>query len=495
MTRFNRLSLAAGMLTATLAAPGWADDPPAAEPPAPPKQADSKPAEAPRGGTSPSAPPAPAPPMPAPQPPVTSAQDPRDREIEELKRVIEDLRKRVEGLEKRPTPDPAAPTPDPAVPVPDPAAPAPDDPVTPVPSPFPTGPPRASATLLPNISVIGNLIARGGDTRAVPGRGRSHFEELEIAFQDAVAPKLRYDVFLAAEKEEDWTVALEEGFLTATAILPRLNARAGRIRTPVGKFNPLHPHQWVTITQPFVHTALVGDHGLISDGAILEWLLPTKRFYGSLQFGASQNTTAEHHHEHEEEGKEPKGKGKGGGEVEPHPYEEGGFRGGDNGAYHTRLALGKELGRNNEFELGLNRYWGRGEVEGFGRRMLALNALDLTFRRYPGGNRRLFLQTELLAHQTSDIRGGTKSRAGMFALAAYRWNRFWEAGVRGDYTKFPFPVEGKAYGASLFLTRYLTEQTSLRVEYQHAKDPRFGSGNGIFFQVLFGSGPHAHNLQ
>ena len=86
-------------------------------------------------------------------------------------------------------------------------------------------------------------------------------------------------------------------------------------------------------------------------------------------------------------------------------------------------------------------------------------------------------------------------RPGIYFLAANRINRYWEGGARLDYTRLPFPFDGKEYGASLFLTRYLTEQTSLRLEYRWARDPEFGPGNGIFFQLLFGSGPHTHPLQ
>jgi hypothetical protein len=93
------------------------------------------------------------------------------------------------------------------------------------------------------------------------------------------------------------------------------------------------------------------------------------------------------------------------------------------------------------------------------------------------------------------VPGGTRHRLGGFLLGAYKWNRYWEAGIRGDYTKFPFPFDGKEYGASLFLTRFLTEQTSLRLEYRWERDSEFGAGNGIFFQILFGSGPHSHTLQ
>jgi hypothetical protein len=399
-----------------------------------------------------------------------AAQDPRDKEIADLKKLVEELRsklsetdalrqvveqltKRIEALES--------------------SRPAPAEPAAPVKS--------GSATLLPNISVIGNLVARAGDSPAIPGRGRSHFEELEIAFQDSVGPKLRYDVYLSAEKEEEWGVGLEEGYLTASALYPGLTLRAGRIRTPFGRFNPLHPHQWSFITQPSAASAFLGHHGLVSDGAVAEYLLPIRGLYSSVQFGAWQ-TTSIHAHEHEP--------------GEPENFrEELGFRGGEHGAYSTRALFAKELGRNRDLELGFSRYWGNGDVEDFGRKRLAVTGADLTYRRYFGGDRRLQLLAEALMHETQDIDGETKRRLGGFLTAAYRWNRHWEGGLRGDYTTFPFPFDGHEWGGSLFLTKYLTEQTSLRLEYRHSHSPDFGGANGLFFQLLFGSGPHVHFLQ
>ncbi len=303
-------------------------------------------------------------------------------------------------------------------------------------------------------------------------------------------------------------MGLEEGFLTATGPLKNLNIIAGRKRTPIGRFNPLHPHQWLFITQPTSHASLLGDHGLIADGALAHYILPTKGFYAALEFGAWQTAShhaheeEEHEDEHEEEHEKDHKKGKkvlrrpGIAQAEHDHGGELGFQGGENGAYHTRFHLAKALDRNTEIEFGATRYWGRGPSPHLtGRRMLAVNGLDFSYRSYPGAYKRLWFLAELLAHETSDINGSTKLRPGGFAMLAYRWNRYWEAGIRGDYTKFPYPIEGKEYGGSLFLTKYLTEQTSLRLEYRHERDPQYGASNGVFFQLLFGSGPHTHEIQ
>ena len=381
------------------------------------------------------------------------AKDPRDEQIEELKKVIAQLQTRVEELEKRPAP-----------PV------TPDQPAAPT---TPTSPPASTpsgpgATFLPNISIVGNLIAGGGDTDRVPNRGRFNFTEFELAFQDAVTSKMRYDVFLSAAKEEEWKLGMEEGYLTATALYPGLNARFGRIRTPFGKFNPLHPHSWPFITQPSAMGALLGPEGMNGDGAVAEYTFPTKGFFLRSDIGIWQTASE---------------------------TEDGlGFAGGGSGAYSGRLWLGKELDRDTELELGFSRYQGNGDVEGFGRRRLALNGMDLTWRRYMSQGRMLKASAELIDH-VSTLPGDDAHRIGGFAYLLYRMSPFWEAGIRGDYTRFPVPIDSYDWGGSLFLTKYLTEQTSLRLEYQYTRSPLQGTGNGIYFQILFGSGPHSHNLQ
>ncbi|HEU4755010.1 MAG TPA: hypothetical protein VFU47_18025 [Armatimonadota bacterium] len=444
MTRWYLPALAAVLMVAT---PARAEEP-----------AKAPGATAPvRGGEKKesSDPAAPGPSQPAAQP----AQPDRDAEIQELKRIIGELQKRVEELEKRPAPAPPEQPAQPAQPE-QPAPPPPDQ----------TAPPaRPSATFTPNISAIGNIQFRGGDNSRLPGRGRFNFDEFEIAFQDAVSPGLRYDVFLSAAKEEDWKLGMEEGYLTASRLGKGLTARLGEIRIPFGKFNPLHPHQWVFISQPSAVTAFLGPEGLVGDGAVVEYLLPTKGYFARAELGGWQTVSER---------------------------EEGlGFAGGNpNNAWSGRLWLGKELGRDKELELGFSRYQGRGGVRDVGRKDLAVNGVDLTYRAYPGQERRILASAELLNHQTSGISGDTKNRLGGFLYGAYRMNRFWEAGLRGDYTQFPYPIRGHEWAASAFLTHYITEQTSLRLEYQYANSP-FGSGNGIFFQILFGSGPHTHPLQ
>jgi hypothetical protein len=395
------------------------------------------------------------------------AQDPRDQRIDELNQIVEELRKRVEELEQRA----AAPAPAPAPPPAGVVSPAPAPAAEPAPEP---AAPRAAApggaTLLPNISAIGNVIFRGSDSKRTPGRSRFSLQEAEFALQDRVAPNLRADFFVAAEKGEDsaWGAAVEEGYLTwATPLgIRNLSARFGRVRTPFGKLNALHPHLRRTVDQPSVLTALLGPDGLGSDGSVLQYLLPFKGLFANLELGRWQTVPG---------------------------TEDGlGFGGDNRNAWSGRLWIGKEVGADRELELGFSHYRGRGQqldTDPIQRR--TVQGLDLTFRSFPSAYRRFTLQAEALQHRVA----GGESRRGWYVDAALRTNQYWELGARADRTAYPFPIDGHESAFSAYLTRYLTEQTSLRLQLKHGRRPEDGTFNELFVQFLFGFGPHSHLLQ
>jgi hypothetical protein len=332
----------------------------------------------------------------------------------------------------------------------------------------PAAPPTPTATLLPNISAIGNFKFVGSDSRGTTNRGKVYTDEFEVGLQDRVAPDLRMDAFLTSGTP-DFATSVEEAYATWSNPLGLngLSTRIGKQRTPFGKLNPQHPHTWLYITQPSVITALLGPDGLKSDGLVGQYLIPIGGDFLNLELGRwiTASDTANGL----------------------------GFAGGKNGGYSGRLWFGKEVGRDRELELGLSTYLGRGDVEGDGRRQLAVTGLDFTYRNFPGAYQRLMLQGELIRHTTGGY--GGHPRMGGYLTLAKRFSQYYEAGVRGDYTRFPYPTPGHESAASLFLTRFLTEQTALRLELRHGARPVDGGFSELWLQLLAGFGPHSHNLQ
>jgi hypothetical protein len=262
---------------------------------------------------------------------------------------------------------------------------------------------------------------------------------------------------------------VEEAYLTWNTPLSikNLSTRIGKVRTPFGKLNPQHPHTWLYVTQPSVITAMLGPDGLNSDGIVGQYLLPIGANFLNLELGRWETASE---------------------------AEDGlGFAGGGLGAWSGRLWFGKEVGRDRELELGLSHYVGNGDVPDNGRQSLAVTGFDFTFRNFPSAYQRLMLQGEAIMHSTGGF--GSNARYGGYLTLAKRFNQYYEAGLRGDYTQFPYPTPGHESAGSLFFTRFITEQTALRLELRHGARPEDGGFNEAWFQILTGFGPHSHNLQ
>jgi hypothetical protein len=242
------------------------------------------------------------------------------------------------------------------------------------------------------------------------------------------------------------------------------------MHVPFGRFNPTHPHTWFFISQPSVMRALLEPDSLIADGGVLEkqFHVPFPGVFARAELGTWRTVS------------EPDGR-----------Y---GFGGGQAGALSGRLWFGKALTPEKDIEVGFSRYQGRGDVPGFGRRFLAADGMDVVYRSYPAAEKRLWLQAEMVAHETW-LSSEIEPRFGAFFFGAYKWSQFWEFGGRLDYTQYRFPYTGQETAGSLWITKFITEQTLLRAQYTHAVSPDVGHNDQFYLELLFGSGPHSHNIQ
>ena len=114
--------------------------------------------------------------------------------------------------------------------------------------------------------------------------------------------------------------------------------------------------------------------------------------------------------------------------------------------------------------------------------------------RIDKGDRRIVLQGEAIQHHTSGA-GSDRNRWGGYLDLAYRPNRYCEGGIRGDSTRLPFPQDGQESAISAYVTRFLTEQTSMRLQVRHGSRPDKSGFTEVYLQFLFGFGPHLHLLQ
>ena len=143
------------------------------------------------------------------------------------------------------------------------------DTTTPPPPPPPQQAGPTNPRLLPDLSVVGDLMFDLSPKRSTQASGaRLGVREIEVALQAAVDPYFRGDVFFGFNDEEG--VSIEQAFLTATALPWQLEGRLGRFIVPFGKQNLTHRHDLHTLEYPWVLQRFLGPEGLKGTGGYAE---------------------------------------------------------------------------------------------------------------------------------------------------------------------------------------------------------------------------------
>jgi hypothetical protein len=108
-----------------------------------------------------------------------------------------------------------------------------------------------------------------------PNRRGFTLQQGELSVAGAVDP---YFVGEAHVVFTDSSVELEEAFFVTTSLPWDLQVKGGYFLTDFGRINPVHPHAWTWLDQPFVLTRLLGPDGLRSPGVEVSWLAPLPWF-------------------------------------------------------------------------------------------------------------------------------------------------------------------------------------------------------------------------
>ncbi|GIV21668.1 MAG: hypothetical protein KatS3mg023_3419 [Armatimonadota bacterium] len=392
---------------------------------------------------------------------VLSAPDPAlQREIDDLKAQIQQMTERLRELEQKLAEQEAQ-----------------------------QAAPAAPATNLPQISVVANGGALFQDRKRNDNRNRFEQDELEMAFQSYVYPSIRFDAIVAFDKEEDFSASVEEAYATVIQLgNTPFGARLGRMRLPFGRVNPIHPHQLLYRDYPLPVVNLLGEHGAISNGGVLKYLAPSSNLYAELQVGlftlndhAALGVPHAHEHTHEEEGAE---------HDDPAALSAQGQL-----LRMARLTLAPVLNRDNELEIGFSGATTRAQ-NGDNLRLLGI---DFQYRRFFGAAQRLLLAGEWLQHRRESGGAGV-NRDGYYLLASYKPDRYWEYGVRYDWSKRAFltadeDVAGADRALSAILTYRLNEQSFIRLQWRNLKPADDSVRNELLLQLMFGFGPHSHPLE
>jgi hypothetical protein len=339
--------------------------------------------------------------------------------------------------------------------------------------------------MLPDISVIGDVRGAVGSNEDNPLDNQLELYETEVVFGANIYPGVRGDLIVSLH-QPDFSAEVEEGYVTfeqLTSAAP-IGARLGIVRLPFGKVNQVHPHQLPYADMPAVIENLLGDH-FTGNGFEAIGLLPAG---GStfLQAQLGRWEPRAHDHDHDD-----------------HAHANGaGFD------PHKRLTLGRlwggaSLGERDELELGISGAFGDGyheEDDGAGgvtihRPELDLFGVDVTWRRWLPGERRLLLQGEAVRRQETHDDGEQVRQHGFYLLGTFRPNTLYEVGTRYDWSEVPEHAGEHESYISLFGTRFLNETTFLRLQGKHGTNLHGEKITEALLQVVFGFGPHAHVLQ
>jgi len=352
-------------------------------------------------------------------------------------------------------------------------------------------PGRGSPQALPDISVTGVIDGHISDDNGDADRNKLEFREIETAFQDYLYPEIKADVFLALHKHDaGYDGEICEAKVSFLRLAPGLSAEAGKVTVEFGKLNKSHSHTRAMIDQPAALTNFLGEHAFNPQGAALKYLLPLP-FYAQLQGGAWQGNK----HDHPVDGEstaEVLDTDLNTVSVVLAPGESGEFFPADK-IYTGRFNTAFQLSAGTELEIGTSFLSGKGAHFEEHKDRMKLAGADITLKLWPSAYRRLTLQGEYF-HLARSVPAGELKRDGLYVLADYRLSRYWELGARFDYAENAFPAVTFERDYSLIVTRRLTETTSVRAQYKY-RDLSGDKANEGWLQLVFGLGPHTHELE
>ena len=302
---------------------------------------------------------------------------------------------------------------------------------------------RSSLTFNPDIGVIGDF--RG----SYISRGKKNFDlflnETEVSLQATVDPYARADFFLSFGRNPEtgeYGVEVEEGYLTTLSLPARLQLKAGRFRSAVGRLNTVHPHALPFIDMPNAYANYFGEEGLKDEGLSLSWLLPTKGFYQEIVFQTTSGYT-----------------------------ETPAFARSDNNRllYVSHLKNFFTLNDNTTLELGISGLSGPNDSA----RVTNMASADITYKWKPvklNTYHSLTWQSEFYFGHANLADNFSVNSFGLYSFLQYQLAKRWFLTARYDYAQKPYNKTIKENAVSLTAGWYATEFSKLEFETKTTDD-------------------------
>jgi len=320
----------------------------------------------------------------------------------------------------------------------------------------------------PAISVIGNLLAVGGQNR-YEGLPNFSLRETEVGIQSVVDPYARADFFLSFGESG---VEVEEGFITFTSLPSGLLVKAGRMRMSFGKTNTLHLHTlpWPDEPLPVVNL-LGGEEGWVGTGLSVSSLIPLPGDTFSELTLQSVRAGTESLFNSDKRGRL---------------------------AYNAHYRIFRDLTEAANLDFGISYAMGpnegtvpphEGPVANGDTRLAGVNFIwrwkPLVTASYTSAS----IRGELIASRRSRP-GLREDSTGWFLSGEYQLDKRWFAGVRIESSDRADDASKRDDGQALLLTFWPTEFSQLRGELRRRRYDRSYAATEVLLQLQFAIGAH-----
>ena len=318
----------------------------------------------------------------------------------------------------------------------------------------------ASKVFNPDIAVIGDFVATGGENPVQPSPALE-MHESEASFQAILDPYARADFFISFGEHG---VDLEEGYLTFPALPGHFQLRAGKMRAAFGKVNTLHNHALTWVDRPLVMQNFTGgEEGINDAGLSLTRILPAPG--GLFLEGTAQV-----------------------------------FRGDSENVFRSWRANNlstvghlrgyRDISESTNVDVGFS--YARGASPEAAGLFNNLYGIDATVRWKPL-RRAIYHSFTGRAELVWDKNGGvltSKTPFGYFVSGEYQFARRWFAGARFDRSERALNALDRDTGGSAVLTYWPSEFSQVRGQYRRTRYAEGLTANEILFQFLFSIGAH-----
>ncbi len=332
---------------------------------------------------------------------------------------------------------------------------------------------RSLQAINPEMSFTGEGYGQYSSNESETGTSGFYFRKLGLHIAGGLDP---FSFMKAAVEFSPEGVELGEAYITWTKFIPAVSLTAGKFRQQFGVVNRWHVHAADQFDYPLALTTILGEDGLNQIGVSFDWLMP------AITASANELTLQITNGQNEQ------------------------LFAGSTFSFPSVLAHFKnyyDINRNTYLELGLTGVYGRNRVatsvgDDFRGRTI-LGGADLTLSWEPV-NQSLyhsFVWRSELYYANKEISATDRIKAlGGYSYFEYRFNEWWQAGFRFDYTQ-PF-IQNNSDKEMRQFVPYITWQQShwvrLRLQYNYLDGNVFEKPSGtVRLQMVFAVGPHKHD--